>query len=351
MHKLKWSLAICALFTSLVVGCKSNEDEDSSSNSSVVPGVIDASGGFNVKVNPPVGTNYFIHKAGDFDATCTVASNETVYANKDITCIVEVEELEGAFNGISMVMNAPPAMCKYVNYYPYFYFGLNYGAGPTAATVRFDKNSTFVGGSVTGPGFLSGTGEVKCNYSYKDKDCCYGSYTKTTTNNFGSTDPDLPPTTTSEVVEWSGKPGDCAVSPAEELSTDEASGVPVSTYYYSTSGFNKEFATKKRSVIDSNSSLFYANYYSGTAPTAFKLAGTYPGNPYYQWVCVDDAEEIVARIRVQIREWNDIDEFVLKASGNPDTTGTETDWTTPINDFNDWLDIVNLGNGYPGIPK
>lgn len=355
MQKVKWSFVICAVLVGLLAGCKSEEDDDSSSSGSVVPGVIDANGGFNVKVNPPTGTNYFIHKAGDFDAGCVVSSSETVYANKDITCLIEVEELEGAFNGISMVMNAPPAMCKYVHYYPYIYFGEDYGVGPTAATVRFDKNGTFVGGSVTGPGYLTSKGEVACNYSYEEGDCCVGSYTKTTVNNFGSTDPDLPPTTTVETVEWGGKPGNCAVTPAEEVIKDENFNFPMGIYYFSTSGFNKEFATKKRSVVDSLSSQYYANYYTGTAPAVFKFTTAptgYPtGHAYYQWTCVDDAEDVVARIRVQIREWNDIDEFLLEASGNPDTTGTETDWGTPINDFDDWLDVFTNGDYFPGIPK
>ena len=350
MLHIKWPLCILLALVAVVAGCKSEDDSDSSSSGSVVPGVIDANGGFNVKVNAPNGANYFIHKTGDFEAACTVASNETVYANKDINCIVEVEELEGAFNGISMVMNAPPAMCKYVNYYPYVYFGLDYGVGPTAATVRFDKNGTFVGGTVTGPGYLS-DGEVKCNYTYKDQDCCYGSYTKTKITNYLSVDPELPQTSTSTSEEWAGKPGNCAVTPAEEVQRDETYNLPMPIFYFSTIGFNKEFVTRKRSIIDGNSSLFYASYYTGTAPAAFKLASSFPGNPNYQWTCVDDAEETVARIRVQIREWNEVEEFVLGASGNPDTTGTETDWGSAVNDFRDWLDIFSGGNGFPGIPQ
>lgn len=352
MPKLKWSLVIFALFASLVVGCKSDEDDDSSTSGSVVPGVIDAVGGFNVKVKPPDGTNYFIHKSGDFDAACVVASNETVYANKDINCIVEVEELEGAFHGISMVMNAPPNMCKYVLYYPYIYFGRDYGSGPTAVTAVFDADGDFVsaGSSITGPGYFNADGTAICNYDYtptQGPDCCIGSYTLTKTT---------PTATTIESKEWTGKPGNCAVTPAEEVKRDDLDNFPIPIYYFSLDGFNKEFATKKRSFIDyDDSSLYYANYYTGTAPAAFKLT-TSPvneptGHPYYQWLCLDDAEEIIARIRVQIREWNDIDEFLLEGAGNPDTTGTETDWGTNINDFKDWLDIFTSGDGFPGMPK
>ncbi len=354
---LRINLSLClllALFT-LVAGCESEDDSDSSSNGSVVPGLIDANGGFNVKINNPTGTDHYIHKAGDFTADCAVASNETSFANQDIICVAEIEELAGANTGVKMVLNAPPGMCKYVWHRPYFYFGLDYGVGPTAATVRFDKGGTYVGGSVTGPGYLTSTGDVICNYDYvasEGPDCCTGTYSKTTVSNFGSTDPDLPQTSTTETVSWTGKPGNCAAgSGALTAPLSEDLGIPVGVYHYGGTGFNKEFETAPRSVIDGDSSLFYANYYSGTAPAAFKLAGAYPGNPYYTWVCMDDAEEIVARIRVQIREWNETSEFDLGSTGDPDTAGVEPNWGTSVNDFSDWLDVFTNGNSFPGMPE
>lgn len=333
------------------VGCKSNQDTgDSSSNGSVVPGVIDAAGGFNVKVNPPKGTNYYIHHASDFDKECTVPSTATTYADAFITCIVEVEELEGAMNSINTVLNVPPSMCKYVTYRPSFYFGLDYGSGPTAATVRFDTNGTFVGGTITGgPGYFTGDGVVKCNYDYSysnGPDCCYGNYSLTTVNNFGTTND-----TTTALSSWSGKAGNCAAGAGMTGTLSETTGLPVTTYYFKPNGFNDEFKIGGRTVIDGNSSLYYANYYSGPTPAAFKSAGTYPGNPYYEWYCLDEAHEEIARIRLQIREWNTMSAFLLKSLGDPDTTGTEPLSGDSINDFYDWLDVVNLGDNFPGMPK
>jgi hypothetical protein len=355
MKLIQFNLLLLALLTTTLVACESSDDEESSTSGSVVPGVIDAAGGFNVKVDNPAGTNYYIHKDGDFNASCVVPIGTTTYADKDISCILEVEELEGAFNGIDMVMNVPPAMCTYVSYYPYFYFGRDYGVGPTAATVRFDTEGTYVGGTVTGPGYITSSGEVKCNYDYTPStgpDCCYGSYTKTTINNFGSTDPDLPQTTVVQAgVEWPGKPGNCAAGAGATIAPrDDNYGLPVRTYYFKPNGFNDLFATGKRTVIDGDSSLYYANFYSGTIPTAFKDGAAFEANPYYEWTCLDDAHEMTARIRVQIREWNEIDEFALESTGNPDTSGAETDWGTAVNDFPDWLDIVNAGNLFPGMP-
>jgi hypothetical protein len=352
MTTKKWTLFLASLLF-IVTGCKSDsEDDGAATNGSVTPGIIDAAGGFNVKVNRPFGTNYFIHKTGDFEADCSVASTATAIGDTDIECIVEIEELEGAFNGVSMVMNAPPAMCTYIRYTPYFFFGLEYGVGPSAATVNLDLNGKLKSGSsVVGPGTLSPTGEVKCNYDYEGppaRNCCLGSYTLTTVQDIegGGT------STTIETKPWGGKPGNCAAGTgAKSAPRIESTNMPASVYYFKPNGFNDEFITEKRSIIDGASSLYYANYYSGVIPNAFKDGDSYPGNPYYEWVCLDDAEEIRARIRVQIREWNDIDEFALEATGDPDTGGVEPGFGTAINDFPDWLDITNGGNGFPGVPQ
>lgn len=349
---LKWNILVCLIFASLMVGCKS-EDEGSSSSGSVIPGVIDAAGGFNVKVNPPTGTNYYIHKAGDFDSACVVDAADvgTGLGNTFIDCIIEVEELEGAFGGekgISMVMNVPPSMCKYVTYYPYFYFGLDFGDGPSAATANFDAEGDFIsaGSSITGPGVFNSDGTVRCDYDYSAADgpnCCGGSMTYTSIT---------PTATTVTDMDWGGKPGNCAAGAGALALRDEDTNMPLTTYYFKPNGFNDEFTTGKKSYISHfHSSLHYANYYSGAAPAAFKLADpNYPANPYYTWYCLDDAEEEIARIRVQIREWNDADEFALGATGDPDATGAEASGSS-INDIMDWLDIVTTyADVFPGMP-
>lgn len=351
MTTAKWTLFLASLFL-VVTGCKSdNEDDGAATSGSVIPGIIDSAGGFNIKLNKPMGTNYYIHKTGDFDSTCSVASTATAMGDIDIECIVEVEELEGAFNGISMVMNSPPGMCPYIRYTPYFYFGRDYGVGPTSATVNLDVNGNLKGGSsVVGPGTLTSKGEVLCDFEYKDNDarnCCLGSASITTVQDIdgGGT------SSTTVTKEWGGKPGNCAAGTgAKTAPRTVETNMPTGVYYFKPNGFNDEFKTEKRSVIDGYSSLYYANYYSGVIPNAFKDGATYPGNPYYEWICLDDALEIRARIRVQIREWNDIDEFALEATGDPDTGGLETGFGTSINDFADWLDVTNGGNGFPGVP-
>ena len=72
--------------------------------------------------------------------------------------------------------------------------------------------------------------------------------------------------------------------------------------------------------------------------------------PYYEAWCLDDAEEIAAHIRLQVREWNEEAEF--HALGNPNTTGTESRWSSgpiDIDDLNDWATQTPGREKYPSL--
>lgn len=313
------------------------------------PGTVQDSGGFNIKVNPPKGTSYTVHKRGDFTKKCVVEKDAALFVDQDIECTVEVEELVGAFNGIEMVLNVPKEMCDYVLYTPYYFFGLQYGVGPTAGSLVTNEDGTVVSSSVTGPGTIVNE-TLKCNYDYSDTDggpdCCLGAYTFTrTTNN------DNPATkkTVVTVSNWTGKPGNCVAGAGSKADRDKLLNLPLRKVYSVPQGLSQTFSVEK-SLTMGFGSLYYANYYPAATPAAFMLSDTYKGSPYYEWVCLDNAYEYKARIRVQIQEWNEVEEYDLEAAGDPDTTGLETDWGNSINDFTDWLDIINAGDGFPGMP-
>ena len=60
----------------------------------------------------------------------------------------------------------------------------------------------------------------------------------------------------------------------------------------------------------------------------------------------------MARIRVQIREWNEVAEFELEAAGDPDTSGVEPNWGASVNDYRDWLDMTTTYlDAFPGMPE
>jgi hypothetical protein len=65
-------------------------------------------------------------------------------------------------------------------------------------------------------------------------------------------------------------------------------------------------------------------------------------NDTYLLECLDQAEEIKARIRFMIREWN---QDPITEGGDPDVTGSDPNFPgNPINDRMDWLDF---GLTYP----
>ncbi|MCB9073829.1 MAG: hypothetical protein H6623_09415 [Bdellovibrionaceae bacterium] len=331
------------------IGC-SKKTEDSSTLPSVDPttpgsgiGSPDETAGFNVSVVPPSTANYFIHKDGDFSADCAVDPDATAYADRDISCIIEVEELEGRFHGIDMKLNVPTGSCSYATYYPYFYYGLEHGTGPTAVSLTYDADNVLTGSSVTGPGYVTSDGTPMCDYDHSPADgpnCCYGTYTLTKTV-------DVNPPTVETDIDWGGTPGNCVQGAGKTAERTKVYGLPVTTIYDTAIGLSVEHTVGDSLLLPD--SLLFANYFSGATPTAFQAASTFPGNPYYEFACYDTAHELKRRIRVMVREWNEESEFELEAAGDPDTTGVEADWGTPINDYEDWKDIVDGGDGFPGF--
>lgn len=320
------------------------------------PDVIDDSAGFNVKANPPKGANYYIHRKGDFDKLCVVATDETNYADKDIECILEVEELEGKFYGLEMVMNLPSSMCRYYTYAPYYYFGEQHGSADGAIfRVDLDASNTFVSQAVVSGSNVSITtspSKFQCAFDHQPTNgpnCCYGNYTVRTYVNGVLT--------VTETRDWGGNPGNCVAGPGADQPRAKSSNLPMSTIKFVQDGDSERFTVKKSIDMENAYSIYYANYVVDVSvpPAAWQMSAPFPytGNPYYQWTCLDDAGEIKARISLQVREWNEVEEFVLKAAGNPNTSGTEPDWITPINDWPDWENwvLAPYNNSFPGMPK
>lgn len=366
ISKTNFSLLIIAIGL-LTTGCKKDATAadaiPTGPDAPATPGKVDNTGGFNIKVNPPDEANYYIHRKGDFDKKCVVTSSSAAFADRDIECVIETEELEAAFFGIDMVLNVPSNMCKFVLFTPSYYFGKRGGHGPIEVTINLDADGNFSSASYT-PLANAGTvsfveGKPVCEFNYtssKGPNCCTGSYQLTTTK------PSTPDNVTIE--DWGGQVGACLTGAGVELVTRHPTlQWPVSQIYSATEGQSKSFVVGSKSVEFTNNSFWFANHYTSTVPTPFTAppvpapipANYYEPSRYFEWRCLDDAEEQIARIRVQIREWNKSSEFDLGSAGNPDVpVGDEPDWTDPIldfNDFYDWDDHIADGNGYPGFEK
>jgi hypothetical protein len=304
---------------------------------------------------------FYIHNASDttnWTTTCAIKSNAST---KDISCLVEGHELDLVFFGNTLVYNVPPNMCYYANFMPYAYYFNEPGTGPTTLAYDIDSkgkkgldtnNDGTIDTLASAGGYTTNNaaavkvvgGFPTCKYSYASDDpagpnCCEGAYDLSVRSWSGTAYE-----TTDSHLKWGGSWANCLTGPAMDSQTKDRRGFPMSNLIYlNGNALNKEYSTLKTSEKERVSALHTSNYYDpadhgGGFPTAAWW-------PYYELLCLDRAKEVKARIRLMIREWNLMSELDKKGSGNPDTTGNETDFPTyPNNDYRDWKD---LGNSWP----
>jgi hypothetical protein len=323
-------------------------------------GVVDDVAGFYMRVYDGSDIKYYMHKAGtDFDDECVVATDETDPTKKDITCVVDIPEEDLRFHGVSLQYNVPSTMCDYVWYMPYYFENYQLGIGPTALYYDIDRNGAIcndLGGDNDGTcdagelladyttsGLIGDTPTCAYDFSAFDgPNCCVGSYVVTGRDwNSGAN-----AYTIREAVygEWGGDPGSCLQGPAIETQAKASSGWPLADIFYvKGEGLNKTY--EPSSPIEKQvGNVYLANYFDPTdhtSPHAGYPAALNNTSRYYELRCLDRAHELNARIRVQIREWNEYSEWLLGATGDPDTTGTEADFPGfDINDFYDWANYV-----------
>lgn len=338
---------LTALAAITSVGCK-KKSEGQTTTPSI--GVVSNSDGMFVRANPPEKVRYYIHKNGDFSAPCTIMQSDTG-ANRNISCTLEVEELEGYFHGIDMYHNIPSDMCYYFVHKPYYYFSRPYGR--VASSFTYTKTGTTVT-AVGGGNTISRMGsneQVTCDTDYTKAggpNCCYGNYTVTAT---------IDGVTNTNTYSYPGAIGNCADGPATRTQEKDGANIPLDKIYFvQNTGINSKYTIDSPLKLKRAGNFFYANYYDPAdgIPIAFTQSTfggqtAWPSNMYYEYICLDSAQEVLASITVQIREWNESKEFDKKSSGNPDSTGTEPVFGTPINDIKDWKDALNLGSGYPAV--
>ena len=209
--------------------------------------------------------------------------------------------------------------------------------------------------------------------------CCTGAYNYREVDNTQT-----PAVITNTASEWSGKQSACLMGAgaafhpdangwprAEIIKLVGTSSIEMKNYsqspmdplqkiqnHYSSAGVQVDFenmqdmnpqqgihlmgtGTKSFDVLSPMSfqystNLYAANYVSTTPAASGPFAS--PANVSYDWGCFDEAGEKYARIGVQIQEWNLNSEYAKKSSGDPNSTGTETDFSNPKNDLQDWGD-------------
>lgn len=340
-----------------------------------VSGVVNNNFGFFVKAIDEAGKyEYKMHNAVTSDLgadDCEIKKDSTV---KDIQCIVEARELDLWFFGARLQYHVPSNLCSYLRVEPFYFYQSRPGYGPIK--VKYDINaagniesvaitnnySESPASAADARAYLdSKTKTPVCIFDYSryengDPNCCVGAYTKEvrTWNASASPAPAFSPAVITD-EKWAGKISNCLAGPAMDTQTKTKEGWPRPTLHYvENAGLNLSYLIKK---LDDNEKFsgftgFIANYFNptehaGDIPIGMKsfldrgitISGT---SPYYEFTCTDRAYEIIARIRVMIREWNQVIEYD-KVAGDPNITGSELAFDNPaINDIRDWKDLRNI---------
>ncbi|MEQ1876625.1 MAG: hypothetical protein ABL958_08260 [Bdellovibrionia bacterium] len=410
MKLLSRAFMVCALFAS-VGGCgsKGGSSGGGSGGTPVPPpvGEVQTDGmSIGIVTDPKDLSNIqfksAIYKSTGFADPCFIPS--TLYS-QDIVCYADFSELDLYFHGVSYHYNVPPKQCAYLAVSTSWAYNQEIGVGPTSIvySVTLDAAGAVTASTCTteepgagNPGpttdctnnpeveFNTADGSFTCRYDRSasgGNNCCFGDYTldQTVTRPTGST----------RVVDlnrrWNGTLVPCMTPLFPNSWKTGVGGFPVTEIYYADKGINDLFtidapiqiwnvganlmsATRYTPALHTHDGFYSARI--STLPyavdpiddrngTDLAAAGLPPGNLAYEFMCMDEAFEILNRIRVYSREWNTYSQFLTflstqGASGDPDIATAEPCEGVGIgqdcNDIADWDDIGNIFPNYPTNP-
>jgi hypothetical protein len=383
-NSIKGFFVFLVLLTS--VSCReaiesTGESGGSTGGSGGPVGEVDNAAGFRVYVyreNEEVEFNqrFYFHKAGsDFTLPCKVEPTATALADRDIECIVDIPEEDLHFFGMNLQYNVPTEMCEYFVFRPYYFYNWPIDlVGDTPRNLEYfiDSNGDvgldtdgngIINTATLGPGLDGITPD--CPYNYTDVEgpnCCIGNYQLTV----HSWDPDAGAAGDYDVTvsrgDWGGSLGSCIWGAAVETQPLNRAGFPINDIYFVDGvGINKAYEPPTPISL-STQTVFLANYYDPTehsntiAATPFQQPlATIGAQDSYEFLCFDRAQEVKARIKVFIREWNEYAQWELGATGDYDSGAGQNEAEFPEfskNDFFDWLDLKAAGvDIYPRLFK
>jgi len=371
-----------ALMTSLLFfsSCRGGSIEEASTteknnNAPEQEKPAENSAGFNIQVQykDNTGYSYVMHKGDgsptdDFNAPCVV---DNAALSADIKCVVEAKELDLYYNGVGLRFNVPQNMCEYLSVNRPAYYNFLPGDGPT--TVIDNRTNSL--GSVTINGITAAAGQLKvgtatktsmyCDFDYMNSsnpnykagapNCCVGDFDLYTASVSGSTVTVSP----AQKSNWGGKYANCLAGSAMQRDNANnflSTGYPIAKIYnVLTNGLNSAYFVTSPYSLRLSKNVYAANFFkpsehpTNSVPVSTAAVGNAVAvNPYHEFVCYGRSQEIKARIRVLVREWNSDAEYNLGATGDPDSTGNESGFGGPaMNDFLDFLDILDTATSYP----
>lgn len=344
-------------------------------------GNVNNEAGFYVQVYKGDKIKYWEHKIASFDEKCQVKdlSDPSLV---DITCVIDVPELDLFHQGVSFQYNVPSSMCSYLELVPYIYINYPVGAAPTEIEYYKDKDGKIgmdnnadgvikAADGDTAASYVSAAGTPVCPYDHTASDgpnCCEGKYTMTSyTWNATLATPAYDAAVTTE-GDWGGAIENCKNSPAFEMPsvfelTDD--GLPANMYFdVDGVGKNGTLEPARSPIKAKQGTYFMANYFntlpndpvrtSTNVPVALRSASSRYDAQHdaWQFICLDRGEEVKARIRLYVREWNMVSEFLKKADGDPDLIADEpSPGMGDVDDYADWDDLLVSTVNYPQVKK
>lgn len=304
---------------------------------------------FGIAMSDDLDYPFRMRRLGTEDTPCATGDGD----DRDITCVLDLDELDLFLLEMSFEIHVPEDKCDFVLIAPYIFQNWSVGQGPADVTIEYerigDDSDAGDAGDVVITEKNAVGGSPHCEFDHSDvggPNCCIGEYNEMIVNH-----------ETGDVQtrkgEWGGQLSDCYDGAAflrkgAEFTSD---GWPLDLFVYT---HREAFIT----VIEfdaitvsrgGNSNIYLANYYEAAdhddaMPLAVAAA---PARPETQITCVDDAFEIIANIRLYLREWNEEAEFDI--DGDPDTTGTETWFDHPIDDLTDFKVLTPGSNTFPNL--
>lgn len=398
-----------ALFGSIFLiytGCTGSSSSSSFgtpqlNNGTTIAGVSDgivSNDYFYVGVSSASNPTAHVHDMNNFNTTCSAAPTDS---HKDITCYIEIPEGDLFVNGLALVYNVPPQMCKHFLRKTYWFYNQEVGYGPRDIQVNVNQTTATANGTTTTT-INSRTCTVDgvtapCSNTFKEvvfddtasnptcvynksawkngANCCFGNYTMTT----NVVDTGGPAPTTSVVeANWGGQMGSCIEGAGKtDWAFTSADGIPMSVVEFAYNGISSTYSvTAPLSHIASSTNMGVANYYDASLHTHKGFVTTTTSTkPYfieplddrsgssfpstqdaYEFQCLDDNFEVIHRVRAFVREWDVYQDYAnyISSAGTvvvPDRGGSEgaacDGISGPCNDFSDVDNFVQaLPSGY-----
>lgn len=297
--------------------------------------VVDDPALFQLYAPTDLGYPMRLGQVDDMELGCSLEVEGTTEGYEEVNCRIDQSELDLYGSGMAFELYIPTGTCEYVVYQHPQFETWEVGTGPTLVSYTFDAFGNFTDEVNS----INGVPYCQYDYGWLNTDapnCCTGDYQIQAS----VVDPvtGVPDTTISPTLGWGGRESDCydGAAFADPEASYATNGFPLATIVplYGAE-FQKRFQWDALST-DYFSNMVLASYYDpndhdGMAPEGLMADYSYT---HHTIECYDHAEELLARITLDVREWNEESEY--DAEGNPDTTGTEPVTGLPIDDRDDW---------------